>query len=119
MNQIGLEKMWKYIVKTYISPIVWKKYKYSYKDINISFIVKYSMDGQRELRPHHDSSAFTTSICLNDDFEGGGCHFIRHDKSIINKDIGSVTIHPGRVTHYHQGLPISKGRRYIMVSFIN
>ncbi len=119
MNQIGLEKMWKYIVKTYISPIVWKKYKYSYKDINISFIVKYSMDGQKELRPHHDSSAFTTSICLNDDFEGGGCHFIRQDKSVINKDIGSVTIHPGRVTHYHQGLPISKGRRYIMVSFIN
>ena len=119
MNQIDLEKMWKFIVKTYISPIVWKKYKYSYKDINISFIVKYSMDGQRELRPHHDSSAFTTSICLNDDFEGGGCHFIRQDKSVINKDIGSVIIHPGRLTHYHKGLPISSGVRYIMISFIN
>ena len=119
MNQIGLEDMWKFALKKYISPLIWNIYKYSYKDINISFIVKYSMDGQKELRPHHDSSAFTTNICLNDDFEGGGCHFIRQDKKVINKDIGSVIIHPGRLTHYHQGLPITKGTRYIMVSFNN
>jgi GR25 family glycosyltransferase involved in LPS biosynthesis len=119
LNQIGLEDMWKFALKKYISPLIWNIYKYSYKDINISFIVKYSMDGQKELRPHHDSSAFTTSICLNDDFEGGGCHFIRQDKKVINKDIGSVIIHPGRLTHYHQGLPITKGTRYIMVSFNN
>jgi hypothetical protein len=111
--------MWKFALKKYISPLIWNIYKYSYKDINISFIVKYSMDGQKELRPHHDSSAFTTNICLNDDFEGGGCHFIRQDKKVINKDIGSVIIHPGRLTHYHQGLPITKGTRYIMVSFNN
>ena len=80
LNQIGLEDMWKFAINKYISPLIWKIYKYAYKKINISFIVKYSMDGQKELRPHHDSSAFTTNICLNDDFEGGGCHFIRQDK---------------------------------------
>ena len=119
MNQIGLEKMWKYIVMTYIKPIIWNKYKYSTKDINISFIVKYSMDGQKELGSHHDSSTYTVSICLNNDFEGGGCQFVRQNRSIINKDIGSVIIHPGRLTHYHKGLPITSGVRYIMISFIN
>ena len=104
---------------TYIKPIIWNKYKYSTKDINISFIVKYSMDGQKELGSHHDSSTYTVSICLNNDFEGGGCQFVRQNRSIINKDIGSVIIHPGRLTHYHKGLPITSGVRYIMISFIN
>ena len=119
MNELGLEDMWKFIVDTYIKPIVWNEYKYDTKNINISFIVKYSMDGQKELEPHHDSSAYSVNLCLNNDFEGGGCHFIRKNQSVINKDIGSVIIHPGRITHYHQGLPITAGTRYILVSFIN
>ena len=119
MKEIGLEDMWKFIVETYIKPIIWKEYHYSTRDINISFIVKYSMDGQKQLRPHHDSSTYTVNICLNSDFEGGGCHFIRQNKTIINKDIGSMIIHPGRLTHYHKGLPITQGTRYILVSFIN
>ena len=74
---------------------------------------------QKELNPHHDSSAYTINVCLNDEFEGGGCHFIRKNKTIINKDIGSLIIHPGRVTHYHKGLPITDGERFILVSFVN
>ena len=49
MNALGLEKMWKFIVDTYIKPLIWKEYTYSTRDINISFIVKYSMDGQKSL----------------------------------------------------------------------
>ena len=101
MKEIGLEDMWKFIVETYIKPIIWKEYHYSTRDINISFIVKYSMDGQKELRPHHDSSTYTVNICLNSDFEGGGCHFIKQNNTVINKDIGSMIIHPGRLTHNH------------------
>ena len=41
------------------------------------------------------------------------------NKTIVNKDIGSIIIHPGRITHYHEGLPINSGTRYILVSFIN
>ena len=119
LKQIDLEEMWKFIIENYISPFVYKIYKYHSKNINISFVVKYSMMGQKELKPHHDSSAFTVNICLNDDFEGGGCEFIHQKTTVINKDIGSVIIHPGRVTHYHQGLPITKGTRYILVSFVN
>ena len=98
---------------------MWKHYRFSTKEQNISFVVKYSLDGQRELNPHHDSSAYTVNMCLNSDFSGGGCRFIKQNKVIINKEIGSVVIHPGRVTHYHEGLPISDGIRYVLISFID
>ena len=119
LNEIGLEDMWKWIVDTYISKLVWNKYNFSYKDINISFVVKYDMSGQRELKNHHDSSTFTVNLCLNNEFEGSGCHFIKDDFNCINKDIGSIILHPGKLTHYHRALPLTGGTRYIMVSFIN
>jgi len=119
LKQIGLEEMWKFIIDNYIGKIVWDVYKYSSKGTNINFIVKYDLKGQKELRPHHDSSSYTVNLCLNKDFEGGGCRFVRQDKTIINKDIGSVILHPGRVTHYHEGLLITSGVRYILVSFVN
>ena len=119
LNQINLEEMWKFIVKNYISKIMYEKYKYSTKDLNLSFVVKYDLDIQKELKQHHDSSSYTVNLCLNDQFEGGGCHFIHKNRKIINKEIGSILIHPGRVTHYHEGLMINSGVRYILVSFIN
>jgi GR25 family glycosyltransferase involved in LPS biosynthesis len=119
LNEIKLESMWKFVCDTFISKIVYNIFKYNTNGINISFIVKYDLKIQKELNPHHDSSAYTVNVCLNNEFEGGGCYFIRKNKTIINKDIGSLIIHPGRVTHYHKGLPITDGERYILVSFVN
>ena len=119
LHQLGVNDMWKKIVDVYISPFVSDEYKYQTKDINLSFVVKYSMNGQKELNPHHDSSTYTVNICLNQDFEGGGCHFIKQNQTVINKDLGSLIIHPGRLTHYHKGQSITDGTRYILVSFIN
>ena len=119
LKDVGLEEMWKWILDTYISPLVYKKYKYKYKNINLSFVVKYSMDAQKELNAHHDASTYTVNLCLNDEFEGGGCYFITNNIKCINKDIGSIVLHPGRLTHYHSGLPITDGNRFILVSFIN
>ncbi len=119
LYDINLEEMWKKIIDYYIARFMWKHYRFSTKGQNISFVVKYSLDGQRELNPHHDSSAYTVNMCLNSDFSGGGCRFIKQNKVIINKEIGSLVIHPGRITHYHEGLPISDGIRYILISFID
>lgn len=119
LNEIGLEEVWKFIVDNYISKIMWDTYYYSTKNINISFVVKYDLNIQKELKPHHDSSAYTVNLCLNNSFEGGGCRFIRQDKTVNNRDVGSLIIHPGRITHYHEGLSITGGERYILVSFIN
>lgn len=119
LHEINLDRVWGYIVHKYISPLVWDYYKYLTKDINIAFVVKYDMEGQRDLKPHHDASTYTINICLNDNFQGGGCRFIKQNKDVINKDVGSMIIHPGKLTHYHEGIPITNGERYILVSFIN
>jgi procollagen-lysine,2-oxoglutarate 5-dioxygenase len=119
LYDLELKEMWKKILDSYIAPFVVNEYSYHTKDINLAFVVKYSMDGQKDLKPHHDSSTYTVNVCLNKDFEGGGCNFVRSDKTIVNKDVGSMILHPGRLTHYHQGRPITDGTRYILVSFIN
>jgi len=118
LKDMGLGDMWKYVMDTYIYKIVWDKFSYHTKNTNINFVVKYSMEGQKDLKPHHDSSTYTINVCLNNDYEGGGCNFIMQEKIINNKDIGSVILHPGKLTHYHEGLPITKGNRYILISFV-
>ena len=119
LHEINLDRVWGFIVHRYISPLIYDYYKYSTKDINIAFVVKYSMEGQRDLKPHHDASTYTVNICLNNNFQGGGCRFIKQNVDIVNMDIGSMIIHPGKLTHYHEGIPIISGERYILVSFIN
>jgi len=119
LHEIGLNDIWTHIVYKYISPLIWNYYKYSTKNINLAFVVKYDMEVQRDLKPHHDSSTYTVNVCLNNEFEGGGCRFIKQNKEVVNKDIGSMIIHPGKLTHYHEGIPITDGERYILVSFIN
>lgn len=74
------------------------------------------------LRPHHDSSTYTINIALNHvgiDYTGGGCHFIRYKCSVTDTKKGHMLMHPGRLTHYHEGLHTTNGTRYIVVSFID
>ena len=120
MNQIGLDNQWKEILYTYIVPFT--KHLYSnYKTMgtNIIFVVKYSMDGQQLLRNHHDSSAYSINVTLNDTFTGGGTYFVRHDHLLNDTEIGQITMHPGRLTHYHAGVAITSGTRYILIGFID
>lgn len=119
LNELNLNEMWDNIIKLYIAPFIDEEYNYATKEVNLAFVVKYSMEGQKDLRPHHDSSTYTVNICLNDEFEGGGCNFIKTNQTIKNKDVGSIIIHPGKLTHYHKGISITDGTRYILVSFVN
>ena len=118
-SEIKLNTIWEDIIKTYIAPVVsyhWGSYKTD--DINIAFVVKYEEDKFYKLGPHHDSSSYTVNISLNSEYEGGGVNFIKKNKSIKNKK-GYALIHPGRITHYHEGLPVTKGKKYVCVSFVN
>lgn len=51
--------------------------------------------------------------------QGGGCKFLRYNCSIESPRKGWSFMHPGRLTHLHEGLPILNGTRYIAVSFID
>uniref|UniRef100_A0A7N9AMV3 procollagen-lysine 5-dioxygenase n=1 Tax=Mastacembelus armatus TaxID=205130 RepID=A0A7N9AMV3_9TELE len=124
MNQIGFEKEWLKFLKEYIVPITEKLYPgyYPRAQAIMNFVVRYRPDEQPFLRPHHDSSTFTINIALNSkniDYEGGGCRFLRYDCNVESPRKGWSFMHPGRLTHYHEGLPTTKGTRYIMVSFVD
>ncbi|XP_036967082.1 multifunctional procollagen lysine hydroxylase and glycosyltransferase LH3 [Acanthopagrus latus] len=124
MNQIGFEKEWLKFLKDYIVPVTEKLYPGYYPKAQaiMNFVVRYRPDEQPSLRPHHDSSTFTINIALNSkgiNYEGGGCRFLRYDCKVEAPRKGWSFMHPGRLTHYHEGLPTTKGTRYIMVSFVD
>eukprot|EP00794_Sanderia_malayensis_P015032 gene15032-16583_t len=124
MNQIGFEKEWLRILKLYVAPMATRFYEGYYSDSRaiMNFVVKYTPTGQNLLRPHHDSSTFTINVALNRpfiDYEGGGTRFIRYNCTAPPGRVGWGLMSPGRLTHYHEGLVLTKGVRYIMVSFID
>ena len=85
-------------------------------------MVRYRVGEQENLKPHHDASTYTLNVALNKpqvDYQGGGCRFVRYNCSVVETKKGWAMIHPGRLTHYHEGLKVSGGTRYIMVSFID
>lgn len=124
MNQVGYEKEWQKFLLDYIAPVTEKMFPgyYTRAQFDLAFVVRYKPDEQPSLRPHHDASTFTINIALNHvgiDFQGGGCRFLRYDCSIRSPRKGWAFMHPGRLTHYHEGLPTTEGVRYIAVSFVD
>ncbi|XP_023134789.1 procollagen-lysine,2-oxoglutarate 5-dioxygenase 1 isoform X2 [Amphiprion ocellaris] len=124
MNQINFEKEWQKFLLEYIAPITEKMYPGYYTKCStpLNFVVRYKPDEQPLLVPHHDASTFTINIALNSkdiDYQGGGCRFLRYDCSIQAPRKGWALMHPGRLTHYHEGLPTTAGVRYIAVSFVD
>uniref|UniRef100_A0A6J0SN88 Procollagen-lysine,2-oxoglutarate 5-dioxygenase 1 n=1 Tax=Pogona vitticeps TaxID=103695 RepID=A0A6J0SN88_9SAUR len=124
MNQINFEREWYKFLLDYIAPITEKLYPgyYTRTQFELAFVVRYKPDEQPSLMPHHDASTFTINIALNRvgiDYEGGGCRFLRYNCSIRAPRKGWTLMHPGRLTHYHEGLPTTKGTRYIAVSFLD
>jgi hypothetical protein len=45
--------------------------------------------------------------------------YARYNCSVLDHEVGWSLIFPGRLTHLHEGLPVTGGTRYIGVSFIN
>ncbi|XP_069382288.1 procollagen-lysine,2-oxoglutarate 5-dioxygenase 1 isoform X2 [Paralichthys olivaceus] len=124
LNQINFEKEWHKFLLEYIAPLTEKMYPgyYTKCATPLNFVVRYKPDEQPLLVPHHDASTFTINIALNSkgiDYQGGGCRFLRYDCSIQAPRKGWALMHPGRLTHYHEGLPTTAGVRYIAVSFVD
>lgn len=87
--------------------------QFNIKDL---FIVKYEEDAQNELNEHTDGSFFTANILLSDpaDFVGGGTLFEDGIHQKLNQ--GDCLIHCGQIKH--QGVAITKGKRFLLVAFI-
>eukprot|EP00049_Salpingoeca_infusionum_P017598 m.353590 g.353590 ORF g.353590 m.353590 type:complete len:838 (-) comp16804_c0_seq1:1424-3937(-) len=123
-NQFGFGQVWKMVLRRYVAPVVetqWVGYKLDGRE-TLDFIVKYQPEGQPFLRPHHDASTFSLNVALNRigiDFEGGGTRFARQNCTVLSNSMGHALVHPGRLTHQHEGLYVTKGTRYIIVSFVD
>ncbi|XP_012135908.2 procollagen lysyl hydroxylase isoform X1 [Megachile rotundata] len=125
MNQVNFEPQWLYFLKEYVRPLqehVFIGYYHDPPRSLMNFVVRYRPDEQPSLKPHHDSSTYTVNIALNKrgvDYEGGGCRFIRYNCSVTDTKPGWMLMHPGRLTHFHEGLRVTNGTRYIMISFVD
>jgi len=124
MTQIGFQQEGNHLIKSYVRPLAEKVFLgYSGNGhADLIFVVRYTPEMQSFLRPHHDSSTYTINVGLNRphvDYEGGGARFIRHNCSVTNTRMGWALLHPGRLTHYHEGLRTTRGKRYILVAFID
>ena len=110
------------ILTEYVYPAAIHKWKLEGKQWNNlsfeSFIVKYTPNNQNHLSLHHDGSRITAILTLNDDFSGGGTYFDKQD-FLLKRGVGSVSIHPGTITHRHGARPIEAGVRYTIVTFSN
>ncbi|XP_053203509.1 procollagen-lysine,2-oxoglutarate 5-dioxygenase-like [Panonychus citri] len=124
-SQVGLEQQWLYFLREFIRPVQEKVFIGYFHDppkATMNFIVRYKPTEQASLKPHHDTSTYTINIALNRpgiDYEGGGCRFVRYNCSAVNLRQGWTLMHPGKLTHYHEGLTVTSGTRYIMVSFVD
>eukprot|EP00054_Salpingoeca_dolichothecata_P017824 m.108010 g.108010 ORF g.108010 m.108010 type:complete len:791 (-) comp22611_c0_seq1:108-2480(-) len=124
-NQMKFDTAWYWVLKYFVAPPAqhyFTGYTLRGRD-TLDFIVKYTPKQQSALRPHHDASSVTINVALNRgggvDYQGGGCHFIRQNCSMINNPPGYSILFPGRVTHQHSGLTTTAGTRYLLVSFID
>jgi len=124
MNQIGFERQWLYFLREFIVPYNAKLFKgyHSEGKAIMNFLVRYHPNEQDRLMPHDDASTYTINIALNEhgvDYEGGGTRFIRYNCTLVKNPRGWMLMHPGRLTHHHEGLVVTNGTRYIMVAFID
>lgn len=125
MTQVGLNEQWLEFLRLYVTPLqemIFIGYHHNPPKSLMNFVVRYKPDEQPSLKPHHDSSTYTINIALNNphiDYEGGGCRFLRYNCAVTNMKLGWMLMHPGRLTHFHEGLLVTKGTRYIMVSFVD
>ena len=123
LKVLGMDKIYNKVINTYVRPLVIWAYGLEGKSWehlkDESFIIKYPHDQQSHLSLHHDFSNVTTLVNLNPgEFKGGGTYFPKYKLNINPDEIGTMTLHPGNITHKHGARPVTEGTRYVVVSFI-
>jgi len=123
LDALGMKDIYNRVINEYIRPYALDRFKLDGKDWDVlrdeSFIIKYPHDKQAHLSVHHDYSNITTLVNLNPgEFEGGGTYFPKYKCNVNPKEVGVATLHPGNITHKHGARAVTKGTRYVVVSFM-
>jgi hypothetical protein len=120
LSSLGLNGMYNKVLKEFCHPFareLWGLEGPGWKIVESeNFLARYTEDTQTYLGVHHDASDYTFTVGLNTDYEGGGTWFPKQ-KILANPKGGTVSLFPN-ITHPHGGMPTTKGKRYIIVSFV-
>ncbi len=107
-------------IKNKINPVIEQKYGFKKYKLNDFFVVKYDTgkNGMNKLDIHRDTSVLNFIVTLNntDEFEGGGTIYPEFNKT-FKPDKGQVFLSSGKLKH--GGAVITKGKRYILIGFID
>lgn len=85
-------------------------------------ICGYDAEDKGKFHAHRDSvypyghRRFAMSLILNDDYEGGGITFPEYNNIAYKPSPSSAVIFPTPL--YHQVLEVTKGSRYVIISFL-
>lgn len=122
LDSIGFNDGYCRALQTYVYPLFMHKYQLKgdgWIRLNAqNFIVRYLSEHQGHLGLHNDGSYISMVVTLNTEYEGGGTIFPKFKKLIKHDQPGYAAIHPGLVGYYHGARPVTKGRRYILASFM-
>lgn len=122
ITELGLQDYYQRILEEFVYPVAIQKWALEGKEwatlSSENFIIKYDEAVQGHLALHHDSAAISMVLALNDDYEGGGTYFWRQQKLHKGKT-GYISIHPSVITHRHGARAVTKGKRFVLVSFCN
>jgi glycosyltransferase involved in cell wall biosynthesis len=123
LETIGMHEIYMEVLKEFVMSLgihMWALEGEGWDNLQSeNFLAKYVPNAQGHLSIHHDSSDITCLVQLSDEneYEGGGTWF-RRQKQLVKNPIGYVTLHPGNITHKHGARAVTKGARYIIVSFM-
>lgn len=122
---IGLETIYADLLAEYVIPLCIHKYGLQGKGwsdmTSENFVARYTPETQGYLALHHDASDISALVNLSEpdlDYEGGGTWFW-HQKTLYRPPQGSLSVHPGNITHKHGARAVTSGSRYILVSFMS
>jgi hypothetical protein len=122
LDSFGFNAGYTRALQTYLYPLFIHKYQLrgdGWLKLNAqNFIVRYLSEHQGHLGLHNDGSYLSMVVTLNTDYEGGGTIFPKFKKLIKHDQPGHAAIHPGLVGYYHGARPVTRGRRYILASFL-
>ncbi|GMH87417.1 hypothetical protein TrST_g13309 [Triparma strigata] len=84
------------------------------------FVVRYDASKQRALKSHVDGGdvSFMLALSSRADYEGGGTKFSYNnddEDALLHLEKGSGVVFDAAT--YHEGVPITKGTRYLLVAF--
>ncbi len=84
------------------------------------FVLRYSVDTQASLDPHHDAAMVSLAMPLNHPgaYAGGYLTFPRQHWDSREVEPGCLIMFPSRVTHVHWVTPVTEGVRYAMTCWL-